>query len=343
MALNMMVKTTAMTSIALLLAACGGTAATSGEASTASEPTNAATPDSAGAEEPLVIGVDYSVLAVPFVTAVQRGLQEEAADLGGITLIERDAEGKSEKTASDIAEILTRNPDGLIVSGNGAAATLGALRPALERGIPIVTNISQVGTQDEAVPPGTSILAFVAQNEDLAGREAAKLVMQALPEGGKYAIVLGATGFSENTTRVGGFKEELANSGMTYTSVAEQPGDWTPDRGQAACQNMLAANPDIELFYALSDDMGVGCINAIRQANSDALVVGVGGSKGGIQAVKDGEMFGNIWYAPEEIGRQSIRVLVEYLRNGTVPNPNYVETPILAVTRDNVDSVTAQW
>ena len=40
----------------------------------------------------LTFGVDYNVLAVPFVTAVQRGVREEAAQLG-VNIVERDAGG----------------------------------------------------------------------------------------------------------------------------------------------------------------------------------------------------------------------------------------------------------
>lgn len=296
-----------------------------------------------GDDTELTIAVEYSTLAVPFITAVQRGIQAEAEKLGGITLIERDAEGQTEKQAGDINEMLTQDIDGMIVSGNGEAATLGALRPAIAQDLPIVGNVSQIGTQEQAIPQDTSVLAFVAQNEEQAGVEAAGLVQQALPEGGTYAIVLGATGYSENTTRVEQFTATLEASGQTYTKVGEQPGDWVPEGGQAACQNMLAANPDIQLFYALSDDMGVGCLNAIQQAGSEAQVVGVGGSQSGLDSVASGDMFGTIWYAPEEIGRVSLRTIVEYLRDGVEPETEYLETPIQTVTRENVDSVEAQW
>ena len=290
----------------------------------------------------LTFGVDYNVLAVPFVTAVQRGVREEAAQLG-VNIVERDAGGNTTKQASDIQDLMTSNPDGLLIAGNGEANTLGALRPAIAANIPIVGFISKIGTQTEAVPqpppnpPAGGIVAFVAQNEEYAGKLAAEMVIDAVPEGGKIAVALGSPGYSENTTRLVEFDKVLAAAKAKYTKVAEQPGNWTPEGGQSACQNMLAANPDIKLFYALNDDMGVGCSKAIAQAGSSAKVIGVGGSKGGLQAVKKGTLFGTIWYSPETIGRVGLQVLYNYVADHKAPTDRYVTYQISKVTKDNID------
>ena len=290
----------------------------------------------------LTFGVDYNVLAVPFITAVQRGVREEASALG-VKIVERDAGGKTTKQASDIQDFLTSGVDGMIIAGNGEANTLGALRPAIAANIPIVGMVSKIGTQPEAVPqpppnpPAGGILAFVAQNEEYAGKLAAEMVIGALPQGGKYAVVLGAPGYSENTTRLVDFNKTLSAASSKYVKVSEQPGNWTPEGGQSACQNMLAANPDIKLFYALSDDMGVGCSKAIAQAGSTAKVVGVGGSKGGLDAIKRGILYGTIWYSPETIGKLSVQVLYDYMAEGKAPADRYVTYEIHRVTAANID------
>jgi len=40
--------------------------------------------------------------------------------------------------------------------------------------------------------------------------------------------------------------------------VASQSGDWTAEKGEAACQNILSAHPDVDLFFNQADDMVVG-------------------------------------------------------------------------------------
>jgi len=45
----------------------------------------------------------------------------------------------------------------------------------------------------------------------------------------------------------------------------------------------LSAHPDIDLFYALSDDMAAGCAKAVATVHSHAKILGNGGAKLGIQ------------------------------------------------------------
>lgn len=186
------------------------------------------------------------------------------------------------------------------------------------------------------------MIAFVAADEAEGGQLAAELVAGALPDGGSIAVVQGATGFSENETRLERFLPTLEETGASYEIVAEQPGDWTPEGGQSACQNMLAANPGIELFYALSDDMGAGCANAVQQAGADVQIVGIGGSTAGFEAIEDGGMYGTVWYSPEQLGRDAMQTMYDYLE-GEAPADRYVAHDIANVTADNLDEYDAEW
>lgn len=293
------------------------------------------------------VGVEYNTLAVPFVGAVQRGIQEKAEELG-VEIIERDPQADTTQQAADIEQMLTQDPDGLIVAGNGEAETLGAVRPAIAADVPIVAMISKIGTQPEPIPqpppepPAGGVVAFVAADEAEGGQLAAELVAEALPDGGRIAVVQGATGYSENETRLERFLPTLEETGADYEIVAEQPGDWTPEGGQSACQNMLAANPEIDLFYALSDDMGAGCANAVQQAGGDVQIVGIGGSTAGFAAIEDGSMYGTVWYSPEQLGRDAMQTMVDYLE-GEAPDDRYVTHEIANVTADNLDEYEAEW
>lgn len=314
--------------------------------------TEAAETPSEGGEAPAggsgyTVGVEYNTLAVPFVGAVQRGIQEQAEELG-VEIVERDPQADTSQQAADIEELLTREPDGLIVAGNGEAETLGAVRPAIAADVPIVAMISQIGTQPEPIPqpapepPAGGVIAFVAADEAEGGQLAAEMVAEALPDGGNIAVVQGATGFSENETRLERFLPTLEETGAAYEIVAEQPGDWTPEGGQSACQNMLAANAEIDLFYALSDDMGAGCANAVQQAGADVQIVGIGGSTAGFEAIEDGGMYGTVWYSPEQLGRDAMQTMYDYLE-GEAPADRYVAHDIANVTADNLDEYDAEW
>ena len=102
------------------------------------------------------------------------------------------------------------------------------------------------------------------------------------------AIIEGAAGYAEVDQCTEGFEVGMKEAGQTYEIVAAQPGDWTAEKGEAACQNILASNPDVNLSFNQADDMVVGCARAVRAAGSDALLLGFGGSKLAIEAIRDG-------------------------------------------------------
>ncbi len=76
---------------------------------------------------------------------------------------------------------------------------------------------------------------------------------------------------------------------------------------------MLQANPDIQLFYAQSDDMGTGCYEAIEAAGSSAKVIGIGGAKLGIDAVKAGQLLGTVCYKPYTSGEIVMQAVADHL------------------------------
>ncbi len=299
---------------------------------------------SSGQNEVSTIGVSNLGLSFPFTAAISEGIKS-AAEAKGVEIIELDAQGKADKQASDIQDLIGRQPDGVLLLPIDSGVATGLVDQLEAAGIPTVAVASQVGdpkTRDlEDVYP--SLLALVTQREVAAGATAGELALAALPEGGQVAIVEGAAGFAENTTRVQDFTKAAEDAGVQFDIVAHQPGDWVPDQAQSACQNMLASNPDIKLFYALSDDMAVGCAKAVEGAGKDAAVIGIGGSKLGIDSIRSGEITGTVCYKPEDLGKLAFETLYSYLTTGTEPDPNFVSYDTPGITQDNVDDCDPQW
>ena len=107
--------------------------------------------------------------------------------------------------------------------------------------------------------------------------------------------------------------------------------------GEAACQNILAAQPDVDLFFNEADDMVIGCARAVRAAGSRARLIGVGGSKLAIASIKAGAVDGTVCFKPEALGALAFRALAGE------KGPRFRTYPIPAVTRVNVVECVGQW
>ena len=157
------------------------------------------------------------------------------------------------------------------------------------------------------------------------------------------AIIEGAAGYAEVGQRTEGFEMGMEEAGQAYEIVAAQPGDWSSEQGEAACQNILASNPDVDLFFNQADDMVVGCARAVEAAGSDAMLVGFGGSRLAIAAIRDGAVDGTVCYKPEEIGRLSFNVLYEVATGAAAHSEAFITYETPGVSIENIDECTGQW
>ncbi|MDX6427928.1 MAG: ribose transport system substrate-binding protein [Streptosporangiaceae bacterium] len=305
--------------------------------STASSMPTAAGPT---ASKQVVIGLSNQTMAVTFPVGLAKGAQQEADKLGA-KLVVLDSKGDVQKQGSDIQDLITRKVSGILIVPNSPGPAQAMVDSVAAAGIPIASVHGTVGTGPTNVPYNK--LSFtINESADQLGHLEATLAKQALPGGGKVAIIAGASGFLENTTWTAGFKSDLAAAGK-FQIVATQPGNWTAEAGQSACQGILSAHPDVALFYALSDDMATGCAKAVAAVKSKAKILGAGGSKSGITGVQDGSIYGDVCFKPVDEGAKAFDTLYEQI-TGKSAAPNKVlsyDTP--SISKANVGQCAPQW
>jgi ribose transport system substrate-binding protein len=322
------VQTVAGCAAVAILAACSTTSA-----STTSNA--AATP-----QKQIVIGMSNQTMASTFPVALAKGAQQEADRLG-VKLIVLDSKGDVQQQGSGMQDLIAQKVSGILIVPNSPGPAQAMVDAAVAAGIPVASVHGTVGTGPTTVP--YSKLNFtINESADTLGHEEASLAKQALPNGGKVAIITGAAGFLENTTWTAGFKSDLAAAG-DFQIIATQPGDWTQQAGQAACQGILSAHPDVNLFYALSDDMATGCAAAIAAVHSHAKVLGNGGSKSGIAGIKDGSIYGDVCYKPVDEGVKAFDELYSEITGKSAAPHAVLSYSTPAITKANVSDCVAQW
>jgi len=287
-------------------------------------------------------GLSTVGLSYPFAAAIAKGFGD-AATRAGATAIVLDAKGDVQKQANDIDDLIAQKVAGIAVMPLDSVVAQGWVRRANAQRVPIAAVAALVGDPKtrsvQDVYPG--LVALASQDEVAAGSAAGTLARRWLPQGrpAKVAVIEGAAGFPEVEQRARGFRDALDAGGARYTIVASQPGNWTSEGGEAACQNILAAHPDIDLFYNEADDMAIGCARAVRAAGSEARLVGVGGSKLAIASIKAGALDGTVCFKPEALGALAF----EALAAKQAVEPRFRTYPIPAVTRATVAACVGQW
>lgn len=302
---------------------------------------------SASAEGDVTLSYVAASMIWPAVVAMADGFEARATELGAKVVV-LDAQGSPEGESNAIDDLIAQGVNGIAVLPLDSVAAQAWVDTTVAANIPFVTVAAQVGdpyTREwNDVYPG--VAALVGKDDKVAGRNAAKLAMTMLPEGrtAKIAILEGAPGFVAAVQRSEGFIAELNEAGADYEIVSSQPTDWTPEKGEAVCQNLLVSNPDIDLFFSHADDMALGCARAIEANGSEAkLIATAGGSSLGLNAVAAGELDGTVCMPWETVGRLAAEALYEAATNPNAEMGRVVDVETPLVTADTLDLCPAQW
>jgi ribose transport system substrate-binding protein len=290
-------------------------------------------------------GLSTVGLSYPFAAAIAKGFRDAAVAAGAHPVV-LDAQGAVQNQANDIDDLVAQRVAGIAIMPLDSVVAQGWVQRVNRAGIPVVAVAALVGDPATRaigdVYPG--LVALASQDEVAAGFTAGTLAARLLPDGqvAEVAIVEGAAGFPEVEQRARGFRQGMDAAGVRYRIVAAQPGNWTAEGGEAACQNMLAARPGIDLFFNQADDMVIGCARAVRAAGSAARLIGVGGSKLAVASIKAGAVDGTVCFKPEALGALAF-VALHRAAAGQAGGDRFRTYPIPAVTRANVAECVGQW
>ncbi|WP_131196080.1 sugar ABC transporter substrate-binding protein [Lichenihabitans psoromatis] len=294
----------------------------------------------------VTLGFSSVGLSFPFAAAIAKGFQDEAVKRGAKAVV-LDAKADVQKQANDIDDLIGQKVNGLVIMPLDSVVAQGWVDRATAAGLPVVAVGSQIGDPKKRAIRDVypKLTALTTQDEVAAGNAAGQVALDLMPKDhlAKIAIIEGAAGFAEVAQRTDGFKQALDKAGAKYEIVASQPGDWTAEKGEAACQNILAAHPDVDIFYNQADDMVVGCARAVRSAGSQAKLIGVGGSKLAVAAIKAGQVDGTVCYKPEALGALAFDTLYDNVTGKTHHKAEFLSYPTPGVTKANIDACVGQW
>ena len=120
--------------------------------------------------------------------------------------------------------------------------------------------------------------------------------------------------------------------------------DGNQDLGRTAMENLLAANPNINLVYTINEPAAAGAYEAINAAGKadDILIVSVDGGCPGVQNVKDGIIGATSMQFPLVMAEMG----VEAAATGVIPPPSeglpFTNTGVALITDQPAEGVESQ-
>lgn len=281
-------------------------------------------PAQAGASSAKSIGVSLLTVQHQFYQELRAGMQAEADRLGYRLLI-TSAEFDSARQANQLDEFLVQKVDAIVVCPCDSRSVGASILAANRAGVPVFTadiaNTAPIG----------QVISHIASDNVQGGREAAKLMVQAIDGKGKVAV-LSHPEVASVQDRVAGFKEEISKH-KDIIIAAELSSDGKRDKAARVMEDLLQSHPDLAGVFGINDDSALGALASIESAGKlgQIRIVGYDATPEARARIESGAIFGDVIQNPGEIGRLTIVAIHDHFE-GRSP-PAVIPVPVGTFTR----------
>jgi ribose transport system substrate-binding protein len=261
-----------------------------------------------------------------FNQAIYEGIEKRAKELGDVTTEIFDGEFNATKQYSQVEDVFTSgNFDALIIAPNDSVGIATAVEEATKAGLKVATTLFPIGPKlDTLEPQVPGLTATVASNPAIGAKIQAEAAAKACE--GKdpcnVVIIIGQKIYPFDNLR---YETFLATLGAypNIKVVATVEGNYDPDQSMAGMQDVLQANPDIDVILSNADQHLVGAEIALEDAGIDvpSLYISGGGAAAiAIDAIREGRWDVTLAYFPVSMGEYALQAVVDSI-DGKEVNP----------------------
>lgn len=266
------------------------------------------------------IGLIVSTLNNPFFVDLKSGIESEAKKLG-YDIVVLDSQNDPAKEVSNMEDISVKNVDIVLLNPVDSDSAISSVMVANNLDLPVITV--------DRASNGGNVVSHVASDNVEGGKMAAQYLVEMLGNEGNIVELEGIAGSSATRDRGAGFDNEVKNSNLNI--ITKQSADFDRTKGLSVMENIIQSKGDIDAVFAQNDEMALGALKALQDANmDDVLVVGFDATDDAVASVQKGDMAATIAQQPILIGETSVKLAHRYLSGEKVENFAPVELKLIA-------------
>jgi ribose transport system substrate-binding protein len=262
-----------------------------------------------------------------FITAGKAGI-DAYAKANNIDVLWNSANLDVSTQANQVDQFINAGVDAIVVVPVQADSLAPQVAAAKAKKIPFLAVNAGLNSSDLA---GT-----VLPNDVKAGEQEMQMMADKLGGKGNLVVLQGPLGQSGELDRTKGIQNVLAKY-PNMKILAKDTANWKRDEAVNKMKNWISSfGSKINGVVAENDDMGLGALQATREAGVKLPIVGVDGIQDGLNAVKSGDFIGtNLQHGTVELAT-GLAVAAKIARGETVnKNPVYLMPEI---TQANVNT-----
>ena len=254
-------------------------------------------------DKPLKVGISIYKFDDNFMTLYRQELQKYLEEEYGANVTVVDGKGDQAEQTNQVNTFIADGVDVLIINLVQSSAASTVINLAKDAGIPLVL------INREPVPEDLALwdrVCYVGADARQSGTFQGEIIAN-LPDKGDingngvvdYVMIIGDPENVDAQYRTEFSIKALTDAGIEVNELLAQRGDWMQEKGQEIAATALAQfGNEIDVFFCNNDGMGLGALQAIKDAgrtvNVDIYLVGVDALPEVVQLVEAGEFTGTV-------------------------------------------------
>ena len=274
--------------------------------------------------------IGYSMLELqnPFFSVIADNMKAEAAEHGYDVLV-GSGDRNPKKQADQIDDFIVKGVAAIVLNPCDSKTMGPAIKKANEAGIPVFTNdLKHDGDEGEVV-------CHIATDNYQGGKLAGEAMVKAIGDAGGEVGIIHFPQAESCQERVRGFTEVVeehnaSGEGGTIEIVSTLDGGGVEKEGYSAGKDMIEAHPEMTAIFAINDPSALGAYAALENAGKteQVTIIAFDGQLMGKKAILEGKILCDPIQFPDQIGKQTIEMIVKYFSGEEVPKEKLIPSKL---------------
>jgi ribose transport system substrate-binding protein len=222
-----------------------------------------------------------------------------------------------------VEQVLKERPDAVVFIPVDDVAMIDSVKKLNAAKIPIVLASNPL--------PG-SFVTFVGADNYAIGHREARYLFDNMGGKGKIVIIEGTAGAPTNRERLRGYRQALAET-PGIELIASGVGNYQQPDAKRVMAGFLKAHARIDAVLSANDSMALGALQALKETDRKAIVIGINGILPAVKEVESGSMLATVDFNMFKIGCTATRAALRHLKGEKLPEK--VMLPAEVIDKNN--------
>jgi ribose transport system substrate-binding protein len=261
------------------------------------------------------------------------GAMAAAKDFGiNLEVVAPVKSNNNDEQISLAEQAIAQNKDILIMTPADSKGIVPAMEEVNAAGIPIINLNTKINNDAGTL----KIETFVVADNTICGTLCAEELVKLAGEEGEAVILEGPSG-GQVTIDLSNAAQAVFAKYPNIKVVDIQDAKFDRSTGFTTTQNLLQAHPDLKIIFSCNDEMALGAVQALKEANKldQVFVGGIDGNNDAFAAIKEGTMEVTVYKNFYLQAYTAVEAAAKYFNGEDLPD--VIKIDLAAVTKDNVD------